>query len=195
VPCTIALRDNVRALCARHDLAPSALAWTALALVAERPDLARPDPGPGMAERVQVVLDSGKTRIMHFLPRLRLHLPRGTTLPQVRGALATILAHFEPAAQGGPDQEVIALREEVARLRDALEHLAPPLLPQPPSNATQAAWLMGFANEWGLSHDKITARYRQLARIYHPDSGVTADNNRMAQLTAARVILMRHAKA
>jgi hypothetical protein len=53
---------------------------------------------------------------------------------------------------------------------------------------------MGFANEWGLSPELVTGRYRQLARIYHPDTGIAADSSRMAQLTAARGVLMQHLK-
>jgi hypothetical protein len=93
-----------------------------------------------------------------------------------------------------PNSEVDRLSEENLRLRQALEQLAPKILPQPPRTPAQAAWLLGFASEWGLIEELVTDRYRRLARIYHPDNGVAADSNRMAQITAARSLLMRHLK-
>lgn len=223
VPCTLALQEAVTALCARTGTDPSVLARAGLALVQERPELAVPDPGAGSFERVGLASASGERVSRLWLPRLRLSAPSRSTPEDIRIALATLLAMCAPAqapakapaqdagppqSDTGPhavappdpkpaerDSEAARLREENAQLRVALDHLAPKALPQPPRTAAQAAWLMGFANEWGLTQELVTSRYRQLARIYHPDTGIAADSSRMGQLTEARGVLMQHLKA
>lgn len=222
VPCTLALQEAVTALCARTGTDPSVLARAGLLLVQERPELAVPDPGTGSFEREGNASASGEGVSRLWLPRLRLSAPSRSTAEEIRVALATLLAMCAPAkpkakdaaeprsenrppvsTPSGPaepttsdrDGELSRLREENAQLRTALDHLAPKALPQPPRTAAQAAWLMGFANEWGLTPELVTGRYRQLARIYHPDTGIAADGSRMGQLTAARGVLMQHLKA
>jgi len=219
VPCTLALQEAVTALCARTGTDPSVLARAGLLLVQERPELAVPDPGSGSFERANHASASGERVSRLWLPRLRVSAPSRSTPEEIRIALASLLALCAPAqpqpktaaeprsedkppvsAPSAPtpsdqDGEVTRLREENAQLRTALDHLAPKALPQPPRTAAQAAWLMGFANEWGLTPDLVTGRYRQLARIFHPDTGIAADSSRMAQLTAARGVLMQHLKA
>ena len=218
VPCTLALQEAVTALCARTGTDPSVLARAGLVLVQERPELAVPDPGAGSFERVGMASASGERVSRLWLPRLRLSAPSRSTPEDIRIALATLLAMCAPAqppaqAAAPPksdnephvvappdptlaerDSEAARLREENAQLRAALDHLAPKTLPRPPRTAAQAAWLMGFANEWGLTPEMVTGRYRQLARIFHPDTGIAADSSRMAQLTAARGVLMQHLK-
>lgn len=219
VPCTLALQEAVTALCARTGTDPSVLARAGLLLVQERPELAVPDPGSGSFERADHASASGERVSRLWLPRLRLSAPSRSTPEEIRIALASLLALCAPAqpqpktaaeprsedkppvpAPAAPtpsdrDGELTRLREENAQLRTALDHLAPKALPQPPRTAAQAAWLMGFANEWGLTPELVTGRYRQLARIFHPDTGIAADSSRMAQLTAARGVLMQHLKA
>lgn len=219
VPCTLALQEAVTALCARTGTDPSVLARAGLLLVQERPELALPDPGSGSFERVGHVSASGERVSRLWLPRLRLSAPSRSTPEEIRIALATLLAMCappqpqaktatEPKSEDKPPVsappeptpsdrggELARLREENAQLRTALDHLAPKALPQPPRTAAQAAWLMGFANEWGLTPELVTGRYRQLARIFHPDTGIAADSSRMAQLTAARGVLIQHLKA
>jgi hypothetical protein len=218
VPCTLALEEAVTALCARTGTDPSVLARAGLVLVQERPELAEPDPGAGSFERVGHASASGERVSRLWLPRLRLSAPSRSTPEEIRIALATLLALCAPAkaqaknaaepktedkppvsAPSDPtpsdrDGELARLREENAQLRTALDHVAPKALPQPPRTAAQAAWLMGFAHEWGLTPELVTGRYRQLARIFHPDTGIAADSSRMAQLTAARGVLMQHLK-
>lgn len=210
------------ALCARTGSDPSVLARAGLVLVQERPELAVPDPGAGSFEREGAPSASGEGVSRLWLPRLRLSAPSRSTAEEIRIGLATLLAICAPASPqadnaarpkpeerpqpdqpSGPpgptqverDTDMARLREENAQLRAALDHLAPKAMAQPPRTAAQAAWLMGFANEWGLTQDLVTGRYRQLARIYHPDTGIAADGSRMAQLTAARGVLMQHLKA
>lgn len=218
VPCTLELQDAVTTLCARAGTDASVLAQAGLVIVQERPELAVPDPGAGSFERVGLASASGDRTGRLSLPRLRLSAPSRSTPEEIRTALATLLALCAPVAEvvapqpeakpqpaappappaaspAQPNGDLARLREENAQLRTALDQLAPKALPQPPRTAAQAAWLMGFANEWGLTAELVTGRYRQLARIYHPDTGIAADSSRMAQLTAARGVLMQHIKA
>jgi hypothetical protein len=57
-----------------------------------------------------------------------------------------------------------------------------------------AAQIFGFANEWCFDEDRVTRRFRELAPVYHPDTGVVADRERMAQLIEARNLLIRHVR-
>jgi hypothetical protein len=203
------LHDEVLSLSEAHAVPPSALAQTGLMLVRARPDQARPDPGPGAFERVQVVSASGRARTQRILPRLRLRLLTVVPLQDIRVALATMaqLASSAPAdavlevqaamisQQAQTAAELSRLREEAARLRAAIATLAPRLLPQPPRTPQQSAWILGLASEWGLDAVAINARYRQLALLFHPDIGVCPDHERMIQLNAAKTILLRQLKS
>jgi hypothetical protein len=205
VPCARTLHHAVLAFCARRDVDPSTLARVSLALLDERPDLALTDPGPGEFERVVVISPSGQPRTRQVLTRLRLRVAGVCSPDRVRIALATFLA---TAAQPAPDivapeisapgaaaQEIARLRDENARLRAALDRVAPRPATRVPRTPAQAAWLMGFPNEWGLDAATVTTRYRQLAMIYHPDTGIAADEERLAQISAARSILLQRIKA
>lgn len=207
------------ALCARTGTDPSVLARAGLMLVEERPELAVPDPGAGSFERDELAEGAGERVSRLWLPRLQLSAPSRATPEEIRIALAAMLALCAPAeppaqeaaapkpddappapAPSAPpstdhDNEVARLRDENAQLRAALDQVSPKALPQPPRTATQAAWFMGFANAFGLTPELVTGRYRQLARIYHPDTGIAGDSTRMAQLTAARGVLIQHLKA
>jgi len=219
VPCTLALLKAVKDLGALTGADPSLLARAGLVLVQARPELAVPDPGAGSFENDLSDFTPGAGLGRLWLPRLHLSAPSRITPEEIRVALATLLAICMPASPDPdgtaeaepieqensfvpppapprelPNSEVDRLSEENLRLRQALEQLAPKILPQPPRTPAQAAWLLGFASEWGLIEELVTDRYRRLARIYHPDTGVAADSNRMAQITAARSLLMRHLK-
>jgi hypothetical protein len=195
VPCPRDLRDAFLALCERRAIEPSTLTRAALALLAERPDLAVTDPGPGRAERESVVSTSGRRRTRTVLPRLRLRVVGVVAPVTIRIALATCLSLTAPAARGTAEAEIARLREENERLRAALDRVAPRPGGRAPVTPAQSAWVMGFPNEWGLDAATVTARFRQLAMIYHPDTGIAADADRMAQISAARGILLRRIKA
>lgn len=219
VPCTLLLLKAVKELGARTGADPSLLARAGLVLVQARPELAVPDPGAGSFESDLSDPTTGAGLGRLWIPRLHLSAPSRSTPEEIRIALATLLAICMPAspdANGSseiepiepessfvppaappreqPNNEVERLSDENLRLRQALEQLAPKILPQPPRTPAQAAWLLGFASEWGLSEEMVTDRYRRLARIYHPDTGIASDSNRMAQITAARSLLIRHLK-
>ena len=57
-----------------------------------------------------------------------------------------------------------------------------------------AAQMFGFANEWCFDEHRVTRRFRELAPVYHPDTGVVADRERMTQLIEARNLLIRHVR-
>jgi hypothetical protein len=198
------LYDSIVSLSEAHAIAPSSLAQSGLMLVHMQPDLAKPDPGPGVFERVRVVSASGRARTQRILPRLRLRLLAVVALQDIRVALATMVALAERGREGEAaiisqgarlEAEIGRLRDETARLRAAIGTLAPRLLAQPPRTPQQSAWILGLASEWGLDAAGINARYRQLALLFHPDIGIYPDHERMIQLNAAKTILLRQLKA
>ena len=200
VPCARSLHHAVLAFCARRAVDPSTIARVSLALLDERPDLAVADPGPGGFERVIVVSPSGRPRTRQVLTRLRLRVAGVRSPERVRIALATFLATAaqptpKTTTPGPSGQEIARLQDENARLRAALDRVAPRPATRVPRTPAQSAWLMGFPNEWGLDAPTVTTRYRQLAMIYHPDTGIAADAERMVQISAARSILLQRIKA
>ena len=79
-------------------------------------------------------------------------------------------------------------------LSNALERVSFQVLDGGMRDVRDAAQIFGFANEWCFDEDRVTRRFRELAPVYHPDTGVVADRERMAQLIEARNLLVRHVR-
>ncbi|HRJ61647.1 MAG TPA: hypothetical protein PKZ99_10770, partial [Azospirillaceae bacterium] len=79
-------------------------------------------------------------------------------------------------------------------LTNALERVSFQVLEGGIRDVRDAAQIFGFANEWCFDEDRVTRRFRELAPVYHPDTGVVADRERMAQLIEARNLLVRHVR-
>lgn len=79
-------------------------------------------------------------------------------------------------------------------LTNALERVSFQVLDGGIRDVRDAAQIFGFANEWCFDEDRVTRRFRELAPVYHPDTGVIADRERMAQLIEARNLLVRHVR-
>lgn len=79
-------------------------------------------------------------------------------------------------------------------LTNALERVSFQVLEGGVRDVRDAAQIFGFANEWCFDEDRVTRRFRELAPVYHPDTGVVADRERMAQLIEARNLLVRHVR-
>lgn len=79
-------------------------------------------------------------------------------------------------------------------LTNALERVSFQVLDGGIRDVRDAAQVFGFANEWCFDEDRVTRRFRELAPVYHPDTGVVADRERMAQLIEARNLLIRHVR-
>jgi len=204
VRCSAALRDAVTALAAARGADPSSLARAALLLFGDRAAEApaAEEGGEPDFERVVVLTAAGRPRARLVRPRLRLSLPAGTDPAEARRALARMVAVSDPEAYRlvpaiearEAEEEARRHEERAARLAEALSAVAFRPLPGGPKTVAQAAWMLGFQSEWGLTVEAVQRRYRRLAPVFHPDGGLLADSERMSQLATAKSILLKQLK-
>ncbi|NYZ13489.1 hypothetical protein HL658_13090 [Azospirillum sp. RWY-5-1] len=176
VPCDPGFARRVAELAARRGGTPTAIASAALLLGSA----AAEDPGPGPGVLV-------------------LHLPRREDPAAVRRALAAALDLAEgatvPAAQADRLRNRVETLEYRAKsLANALERVSFRPLDGGVREVRDAAQIFGFGNEWCFDEDRVVRRFRELAPVYHPDTGVVACRERMAQLIEARNLLIRHVR-
>ncbi|OYD85700.1 hypothetical protein [Azospirillum brasilense] len=182
IPCTPAFAAAAVRLAAGRGTDVSALATAALLLAPDR----MPDPGaPGGAERAV----------------LELRLPPGHSDAAIRRALAAALALAEPGCRLMPADEAGRLEGAVETLTyrnkalaHALERVSFRPLDGKLTQVRDAAQMFGFVNEWCFDEDRVVKRFRELAPVYHPDTGVVACRDRMAQLIDARNLLINHVR-
>lgn len=190
------LRDALVGLALKRGITPSELVRAA-ALVAPDGHRDIEDPGeplPGDRDVTYYPRPLGPPRAVRRKPRLKLRLPDGLDEGTIRRLIALALAlddgdgwRLRPASEL---DRMRALEANGQELRDMMERLAVMPLKDGVKTARQAAYLMGFLVEYGLDPDVVNARFRALAPIYHPDRGLLADPVRMAQLIAARKLLL-----
>lgn len=120
----------------------------------------------------------------------------------IRRALAAALALADPGARILPGEDVRRLEAAVETLgyrNKTLAHALQRLSFQPlDGRITQvrdAAQLFGFVNEWCFDEDQVRRRFRELAPVYHPDTGIVACRERMGQLIDARNLLVHHVRS
>lgn len=182
VPCGARFRAAVQELAALRGVGVPALVTAALLLT---PDGAA-DPG---------LCDSGGEAVLEVEG-----VEAGDAA--IRKALAAALALADPGAR-------ILLAEDVRRLEAAVEtlgyrnktlaHALQRLSFQPLdgriTEVRDAAQLFGFVNEWCFDEDQVRRRFRELAPVYHPDTGIVACRERMGQLIDARNLLVHHVRS
>lgn len=201
VPCPTSFRAAVEELAERMATTPSQLVRSVLTLCDPAAHTAIADPGePGRQDRdvFSRRLPDGRTRHVRRIPRLRLRLPVGLDNGQIRRALALALALNDGGGFALMRQEHLraATRQQerqqdlIERLRQAMDQLAFRQPVQPVHTVGDAAQLFGFQHIYGLDERAVTARYRQLAALFHPDGGLVETGDRMAQLADARRILL-----
>lgn len=183
VPCGVRLKDAVLALAAARGTDVSALAAAGLLL---RPDEAAPDPG-----------ESDETGSA----TLAVRLPIAAADQAIRRALAAAVTLADPGSRIVPAAEIERLEAVVETLgyrnkalAHALKRLSFQPLDGPITEVRDAAQLLGFINQWCFDEDQVRRRFRELAPVYHPDTGVAACRERMAQLIDARNLLVRHVR-
>lgn len=199
VPCSSAFRDQVIALVERRGVSAGDLARAVLLLVPREVIMRSADPGePASDDREVVELLSGasKGRRLKRKPRLQLRLPAGHGLSELRRALALALdlAAGDQAIALETDEERqaredtaragVGLAEEVASLRRTVETIALRPLENGVTSRGEALHILGFSPLALPDRGSIRARYRQLARIYHPDAP-HGDDARMSLLNQA----------
>lgn len=190
VPCDARFAAAVLDLAAARGVDASALASAALLLAPG--DAAGSFADPGAPE--DGAPEDGAVR-------LDLRLTPGLDDAAIRRALATALALADPHWRLVPAAEVARLEAAVETLgyrnkalSNALERVSFRPLDGKLTQVRDAAQLFGFVNEWCFDEDRVTKRFRELAPVYHPDTGVIACRERMAQLIEARNLLIRHVR-
>lgn len=177
IPCAPGFAEAVAELARRRGVRPRELATAALLLVGSAN--AELDPGPGTA-------------------RLDIAPPVGTDAATVRRALSLALALAEgkrPLREADHlETRLESLEYRNTALKRALERLAFQPLQGGISDVREAARLFGFVNEWCFDEAALMKRFRELAPVYHPDTGIVACRERMAQLIEARNLLLDHVR-
>lgn len=202
VPCTAPFRDAVRALADRRQASVADLARAVLLLMGSRGVAAHADPGePLAAERETVEVKSGALRGRALLrkPRLQARLPDGLDSATIRKALAVALdldqgrLEINVAEAGAAEaaaQRLNAAKEEGERLGGMIGALSFEPLPHGVRTRADALFVLGFPPGAAPDRRAVRERFRQLARVHHPD-GAFGDNRRMIQLNEAVSLLQQ----
>jgi len=182
VPCGVGLIQSVRALAALRETDVPALASAALLLM---PDAAA-DPGEH---------DQDGTAF------LTIHATITASDSAIRRALAAAVVLADPGFRILAAADVGRLEAAVETLgyrNKTLAHAVKRLSFQPLDGRIlelrDAVQMFGFVNEWCFDEDQVRRRFRELAPVYHPDTGVVACRERMGQLIDARNLLVRHVR-
>lgn len=80
--------------------------------------------------------------------------------------------------------------QRAERALEALEKVAFRPFPSGVRTLRQAAHALGFSSEFGLDEAAINARFRLVAPVYHPDTGLLPGSERIGQLVEARRMLI-----
>lgn len=198
VPCPSAFRRRVLEIAVANRTSPQALVRGVIALVGAQghPDIADPgDPRPDEVDLVPVRNAEGVVRTFRRKPVLRMKLQPGLDASTIRRLLALAVALHEPGRNRIlPTAAIEAAKraeDRAATLEQALKLLAFRPFAEGVKTPRQAAYVMGFLNEYGLDRDVVAARFRHLAPLYHPDTGMIPDADRLRQLVDARNMLLR----
>lgn len=183
VSCTAEFARAVERLAAERGSDASALAAATLLLVSPAMAAAVDDPGPGTSTlTVRLRPGLGEDAIRRALA-LALHL---AAPDDARLAPPAYVAHLTA--------KIDTLEHRNRALRDALERVSFQPLDHGPREVRDAALMFGFPNEWCFDEDRVRRRFRELAPVYHPDTGAIGCRRRMAQLIEARNLLVRHVR-
>lgn len=182
VPCSPAFQAAVDALAARRGCDAAALAAAAFLVGGDGRLDGVDDPGGGEAALLLPFATGDDAAIRRRLAlALRLADPAGWRL----------LPGGEVERQ---DARVETLEYRNKALANALERVSFQPLKDGVLRVRDAAQVFGFANEWCFDEDRVVRRFRELAPVYHPDTGVVACRERMAQLIEARNVLIHHVR-
>lgn len=204
VPCQAGFRGAVLALAKKRGVDAAELVRMVLTLVSPAVRAAIPDPGvPGPEDRdSHGRLHGPIRRTQTLVPTLVLRLDPDLDHATIRQALAVALALDDPKSHRlVREDEHARLATSVERLEyrnralaNAVERLS--FRPRPGRlGLRDAALMLGFATEHDFDEQLVTKRFRELAPIFHPDTGILPCRERMAQLIDARNLLIKHLRA
>tara|TARA_B100001123_G_scaffold248071_1_gene277071 strand:- start:674 stop:1363 length:690 start_codon:yes stop_codon:yes gene_type:complete len=200
VPCASTFRDRVMSIAKDRGVSVGDLVRSVLMLVPAEELERTPDPGepmPDDREVVEVISGPSKGRVLRRKPRLQLWLIAGYGVPELRRALAVALdltegvrtLALEPAgsrrlSEEGLEEADGRLAAGLDELRQVIETIALQPLEKGVTSRGEALHVLGFSPYSRPKRDLIRSRYRQLARIYHPDASF-GDHVRMSLLNQA----------
>ncbi len=200
IACAVPFRDAVTGLASRRKASVADLARAVLLLVGPDSVVQHDDPGePAAGERESVVLKSGalKDRTLKRKPRLQARLPAGLDPAAIRKALAIALELDRgglelSVARAGSAAEAARRLEHAAAEGKRLEGLLASLRFEPLAHGVrsraEALFVLGFPPGAHPDAKTLRERFRQLARVHHPD-GPYGDHRRMSQLNQAMALL------
>lgn len=202
VLCSTQFRNAVESLAERNGVTLAEILESAMVLATPARLEAIADPGepePGDLAVTVVPLANGQSRTFRRKPCLKIRGPMGLDPPLIRRLLAFALAlddgdgwRLVPVAEvTRPYHQIATLERRIHALVDMLRQQYPNVTEEPPRNLRQATALMGFPNEWCLDEASINKRFREMARVFHPDTGLAACAQRMNSLLEARKLLLR----
>lgn len=201
IPCSSVFRDRLTALAQAQGVNVGDLARSVMLTVPPETIDQAPDPGdPAQDDRETVTLKSGANagRPWRRKPRLQVRLPAGQDPVRIRRALGLALSLskgelrlvLEESRRPTRDQETARLRDTVDRMRTMIETLSFEKMPHGVRTRDEALYILGFPPWVAPTPETVRARFRLLATIHHPDSGV-GDNERMALINQAMSFLRR----
>ena len=204
VPCRAGFRSAVLALAKKRGVEASELVRIVLTLVSPTVRASIPDPGVPTDDALDTTRPPGTGRRMTptLIPTLVLRLDPDLDHATIRQALAVALALDDPKSHRlVREDEHARLASSVERLEyrnralaNAVERLS--FRPRPGRlGLRDAALMLGFASEHEFDEQLVTKRFRELAPIFHPDTGILPCRDRMAQLIDARNLLIKHLRA
>lgn len=203
ISCSTAFRDAVTSLAEKRSVNVGDIARSVMLTIPEDVISKARDPGePKGDDREEVILKSGPSagKPWRRKPRLQVRLPAGFDPVTIRKALGIALdlergemrlnlesADAEPATAKAialAEKRTSAFAEQVSRLKAMISTLSFEPLAHGVRTRDEALYVLGFPPGSSPDGVMIKARYRMLATVHHPDSGV-GSHDRMAQLNSA----------
>lgn len=199
ISCSSDFRDAVMALADTRKVNVGDIARSVMLTFPEDAIVSFQDPGePEVDDREVVILKSGPSegKPWRRKPRLQVRLPAGHDVLTIRKALGLALkldrGDINVALEDANSPDLtLALAdkdEENARLKSIISVLTFDKLTNGVRTRNEALFVLGFAPASVPDMATVKARFRMLATVHHPDSGV-GDHGRMAQLNEAMAVM------
>ncbi len=202
VLCPSWFRDRVDGLAQRNGVTVGDLVESAMLLATPARLEAIADPGEPAADDIAVTvvaLANGQTRTFRRKPCLKVRGVLGLDAPLIRRLLSFVLALDDDQSwRLIPADEVTRHHQQIAKLETRIQSLIdivrqqhPNVTEIPPRNLREATALLGFPNEWCVDETNLNKRFREMARVFHPDTGLAGCDRRMHSIIEARRLLQR----
>lgn len=195
VVCSSDFRQKVLDLADVKHLSPGDFVRAVFLLVDPAVVAGYPDPGePGDDDREIILVRSGagQGRVVKRKPRLQLRLPKGIAGADIRKALALYLDidRGDLKLSLNKPQKIEQAVTVPGRLEDLIQDLCFTPLQGGVQSREDAFYVLGLPYHAIPDEKTIKTRYRQLARICHPDHPM-GSHDKMTQLNEAVTLLKK----